>query len=384
MTKPKIGIIADYSEFCPVGKYAQDIASSMSAFEVKLIALKSSELIYGGKNDALFDQHFLSVLREIEACDVTNIHLEFGMYGNSIEAVYDRLSKIVMASKRVLVTVHSMHMDPTFGPFYKSFFEFLSNAARNKPVLVLVNNKKDRASLTLLCKFEKNQTFPILYFFEEKIRELTKVNVFKDPDSFIHKKLHFKLAENDVILGHFGFFQPHKDYATCIKALALLPQNYKLVIAGSERGFENMKKNQSVTEIADLIDKIDAEIADENLKMMNRIVFLNDLDQGQFEAVIASIDFAIVNYLETNISSSSIIAQSLQLNRKVIASRCSTFLNLEEFFPNSFEMIENGNHIQLRQKILTFQSDKLVNLQASNERWKLENLAKIYEDFSRS
>lgn len=380
MKKPTLGLIADFSGFCPVGKYATDIANSLKdAFDISLINLKTQELIVK-KDDAIFDQYLPSLLSEIKKCDLIDIHLEFGFFGNSTKKVFDRLKAIIDSGKKIVITVHSMHMDETFGPFYKSFFQFLNEASKTKPVLALVNNKKDKSSLSIDCNFSKYKVFPILYFNENKILNLTSDNIFRDPNSFIHKKLHYQVADNDIFLGYFGFYQPHKDYTTALKALALLPKNYKLIIAGSEREFEAMKQNQSVVGIANLIDQLDSQISDNDLKLMNRVSFLNDLNQDEFEKVIACVDFSIINYLETNISSSSIAAQSLQLNRKVITSKCNTFINLEEFFPNSFEMIENGNHLQLRQKILTFQNDKLANLKTSNERWKLANLLPIYLD----
>ena len=111
------------------------------------------------------------------------------------------------------------------------------------------------------------------------------------------------------------------------------------------------------------------------------MAFIDGLNDEEFFSVLASVDFVALNYLETEMSASAVMAQALQLGRKIIATPCRPFVSVGYFFPDCFETMDFGHYFQFRQKVLTFDRNKLENLKINLTRWNLNELSVLYESF---
>lgn len=380
---PRLGIFADFTFDCPVAKYVEGISDGLKKyFDVEYLDLQSSERIYKQDVYRSYDQYFSELLNKVDKLDIVEISFEFGMYGRTTENVLRRLKCIIKRAKRVVVKVHSCHMDGGgVEAFYRSFFLYVNESSKSKPILVIVNNESDARIMEELGV--KYTNYPIVYYSQPKIDSLRQSNVFKNKSNKIHKLLHFKVDSGDIIIGAFGYLNAIKDYVTVVKALALLPANYKLLFLGGQHpGHKQLfKRDDDIMSIVGAIAEIDAEIGNKDDKLMNRVTFLNLLPDKEFQEIQASVDFVVAPYLETKMSASSVMAQSLQLGLKVVGSVCTTFNNLAKWYPNCFEQIDFGNYYQLRSKILAFDPEKYNNLQACNKQWTVEGLSFLYEDF---
>lgn len=369
--KLKYGAVSYFSyKQCPVAIYAEKITNVLSdIFETHCIESKN--------NNA---QNIAEQVREM---DIVEIHMEFGIFGDAFDLVLEKLKAIIDNAKKIVITVHSLHCnDSNFFKFYCTFYNYVALMAQRKAIAVIVNNYYIYDNFINKIHFPKEliQIFPILYFSENEITNLKSNNVIRDRASFLHDKIHFTINDNDVILGYFGFIQnPHKDYVSCVKALSLLPENYKLLIVGTEHILD--KRTMVVSKTIKSICKLMDSLAKHGIDLKNRIAFINDTNNDEFAQILASVDFNIINYLEVEMSFSSMSAQALQLSKKIITSTARTFLSLDQLYPDCFEMIEHGNYYQLYQKILKFQEHKMQNLEKYNAKWSYDSLIKIYQDF---
>lgn len=109
---------------------------------------------------------------------------------------------------------------------------------------------------------------------------------------------------------------------------------------------------------------------------MHGIIEGNDF----FNETSHCVDFCIASYYENGQSASGTSSIAFELGQKLITSRTSTFEEHQKYWPNSFEMFDIGNWIELRDKILYFSKEKEINLQKQLNKYTPENLGVLYHD----
>ena len=86
--------------------------------------------------------------------------------------------------------------------------------------------------------------------------------------------------------------------------------------------------------------------------LSDRIHFLGAQSDDDFLAAMATCDAAVFPYLEVGQSSSGPISQAVELGCRVIASRTHTFLQFARYHPNTIELFDIGNHLELAGRLL--------------------------------
>ncbi|MCE3255444.1 MAG: hypothetical protein K0R25_938 [Rickettsiaceae bacterium] len=373
--RPVIGTIADFSFNCPVAQYAYGVCEGLTPFfDSKILDLGLCDV--KSPSNTLFEKFIINAIKTV---DIVDIHLEFGLFGNNFDVVKNRLDLIFHYAKKIVITVHSLHIDG--GGFEKFYYDLFAHIRTKvmpyKEVLIIVNNVGDKTKMDNLFNISNSLCIPLSYFTKHRIAELQQENILKNR-SKIHEVTQLEPNNNDIFIGIFGFLRDDKDIETTIEALARLDKRYKLIIAGSVHPYslKMATKEEAIIRICNLISKYEKQD-----DFIDRIIFLSNLDDKLFWKLMSSVDFVVINYLETRISGSSIAAQALQLGKKVIASNTTPFNNLAKLYKNCFEQMDCGNYFQLRQQILYFDQSKIESLKKCNEKWNMETLALVYKDF---
>jgi len=341
----RICIVSDFQGKNPIGSMARRFGQATKARHI-FADTQATSWVYNPimASSARFEEAMTSVLIKVASSRVTHLHLELGMYGKTLEQMRTNILKVIDASKEMVLFVHSLHVnDETFRPLYEEILIECNKKSAISTVNVWVNNEKDEANVKKIFT-GKVVNSPVLYFTKRLRKELERRG----------SEIRRSRADKSIYVGVFGYINGHKDFQTTIRAFSLLPENYKLVIAGGAHPGERSvnHKNQSVVALDNLIWDF------RNTTLIDRIIFRDSLGDLEFFSLMASLDVILINYLETAMSASSVLSQALELSVPVVASRCTTFESACVHFGNSWGFFDPGNSLQLRQKILDAQRVK--------------------------
>lgn len=382
----RLAVVGSYNEACGVASYVAAIKNSFGKpFEVEVMNLKTTALV---GNEALHNSeaaeaHIESICDQLENFDCVNLQLEWGIYGRRFDIIARRLIKLIKASKRIILTIHSLHITNDSRDAQQAVFQTLKSRPADRPYWFVTHLAKEADSLRRNFGIDNVDDFPVAYFSEQEVK-----NIYAQTDAKAWKvKLGFK--EDDIVLLHAGFFAAHKDHMTPLKALQLLPQNYKLVFSGSEHpaGIQMFSISPVVTKITDYIDRYDEEA----LKIRNhsnqnsvptlgdRVRFIGSLSEEDLPKAMVCADFVTITHLETGQSSSGIASMALQLERPVIVSYNRFFMEYEKYYKDGYSYSTMGNHYELRDKILNFDRAQLQKLHECGKIYSMDGLARLYQ-----
>ena len=338
-----IAVVCDFSEDNPVKLYATRVSRAIGA----RLAFADTGAINNIYNPVLrdkskFNNNIENVIGIVKRSDVTHLHLELGMYGDTLEDMRRNIFNILENSSKLVLFVHSFHIqDDTFTNLYLDIISFV-NSINNKSK-IWVNNIKDYNAVKRIYNGDIVY-YPVTYF-SNKIR-----SYFCN-----YSKTCINDKANYVDIGMFGYINAHKDFETAIKALTILPSNYRLHIVGGAHPGERQicKKNVSIEKLDEILWKFkDFDIA-------NRVLFYDKLGNVDFFKVMSKMDIVLISFLETYMSASSVLSQAYELKKSIVATRCTTFEMAEMHFGRAISFFDPGNSIQLMQVIKRTQRDKV-------------------------
>ncbi len=303
--------------------------------------------------------------------------MEFGLYGNCIESIKNRLLKIFDHSKAIIFTIHRWELNTNdFDIALKYLITLLLKNRSNKPFYILVHLEREAKLISkFFCNIKNIVNYPVFYLTQQNRIKYSKKNDIKE------WKKKIGLNSSDIVLGLFGTFNHYKDYITVFKALTLLPEEYKVCIFGGQHiaCIKQWEVDAFVTKLTDFIDNYDLENKmPSGKRLTDRILFQGNVEDENFYQAIANVDFVIVSHMEVGQSASTILSIALEMEKKIIVSVALNFLEYLKILPNCFAMFNIGNHHELKNKILNFDEDMIVNLKKEIKKYPFEKLADIY------
>jgi glycosyltransferase involved in cell wall biosynthesis len=244
--------------------------------------------------------------------------------------------------------------------------------ARYRNNLKVTRNNRDY--LTLIAKYNLRIIVHTLKAKEVILSIVDNPQVFVHPikftdprkipasKSFWAKK--FELAQDDILVGLFGFISKYKGFESALNALHALPDNYKLVIAGRLHP-QSIREHEIIDSyLKILLDKIEV------LNLSERVFFLNELSDNELNELAATVDFAWLPYLETGQDGSGIASILFDLSPRLIASNCKAFDELIRIIPEyKCERFDIGNYLELANKTKHYQEYRKLDkiLEYSND-----------------
>jgi glycosyltransferase involved in cell wall biosynthesis len=253
MEKPRVLMVSTYPPTrCGVAYYTQSLVRHLKNY-VDVVLLTDREW---RRNDPLLP---LKILRKSKGCEVVHIQHEFYLYGGSASTALIllalallRLKRLISKSpKSIVMTLHSVPRPEEFGSrFSKGPRKLLRSLAlggyrllTSLPDVVLVHTP---ASLEALGALGARSRILLLPHGVEP----------KEPPEDA-RKLKERLNKNlEIRLLAFGFLSPNKDYETLVKALKLLPENFKLYIRGGSQLNEDSVARQRLQSVLALAEKL--------------------------------------------------------------------------------------------------------------------------------
>jgi glycosyltransferase involved in cell wall biosynthesis len=392
----KLAVVSSYDDFCGIAIYSKALIKGLSQYyDATVIPLDREILHKGNAKDVANYIHTLC--KSLKDFDCVSIQFEPGLFcGSCHSSIKKNLFKIIKASKRVVITMHSFQVSqsyPSFIQFGKKLLSWRLSSYIAKWIEVIKNNRWAKLYHSIL-KFCIDRDVPIIFHNQ---RDRTYVNLkysydqaydhplcYNDQDSYKHiisnftrrdfcKK--FALDEKKKFIGIFGFINEYKGHKTAIRALEHLPSEYELLIFGSQHP-QSIKVKEEINDyINDLLRLI------QQLNLFNRVKFFRVITEDEFTKAMLYCDYNILPYLEVNQGGSGIAALTLETSSKAIFSQNFAFLELSKYAPNAFKMFSIGNYLELANAILCYQhADFESNLQEYLKKYNLSTSILLYRN----
>ena len=393
--KKRLAIISSYNESCGNASYTEVLRREfIKHYNVDILSLQVDILNSTKKKfKKLANEHIRNLASQLKNYDYVNIQCELGLYGATPQAIYKRLKILIKASPNLILTMHRLDIKERLdllglrtllrGGLMKLSIEFRQNrsAAVCKKIIkeikkkakkanahIIVHTKRDEKLIKKLYNFECVHNFPLTFFNQMERSRTQKPN---ERHNFNDR---YSLDSSDIIIGLFGFINAYKGHETVLSALKHLPQNYKVMIFGSQHPMSY----EGYTLINKYLKKLVALVETGNLS--NRVFFVGNLSDDDFINALYCCDYAVLPYLEVNQGGSGIASIVLESKIKSFYSNNKAFKELAKYFPNCFETFDMGNYLELAYKIMNYKNDFSVQINKCMEEYNLENNVLFYKN----
>ena len=408
----KLAIISSYNESCGNASYTEVLRREFAKYyEVDVLSLQLDVLSSNASNiRKIAEEHIDELAKSLKNYDYVNIQFEAGLYGNNKKDILRRVKKLIEASNNLIVTMHRVDLPKLlfslktlkilfssknivrnmqvikneiyFKQLYRDLVKIIKNHSKKHNVNIIVHTKKDKKNIERFFDFHNVYDFPLTFL--DKNQRLRKRND-REKEEFIKK---YELDKNDKLIGIFGYISEYKGHETIIKALSYLPDNYKLLIFGSQHPMAIQEFSKCDPYISKLLNELKKQeelnekemLSKKEISITDRILFLGNLDDDDFLDALYCCDFAVLPYMEVNQGGSGIASLVLETKIKSLYSNNKAFAELNKYYPNTFSKFDIGNYVELARKIKNYKEDYTEAIDKSLEKYNLENNIRLHMD----
>ena len=387
MRKPRIAFVSSMNEPCANADYTAKLAEVFAPdFDITMFDIASATILkrLGQEAEDAGEAHIGGICHQLAPFDVVNVQCEMGLFGATVEQCKRRLFNLCAHAPRLIYTLHSFSVrGDDFEQAHRFVFDSLRQRPPERPWVVLVHLPRDRQELINRFGVPPANVvhFPVLSL---SLPERQALIAQADPAAW---KQRHGLAPDDIVIGRLGFFSQNKDFITGLKALSVLPAQYKMAFVGGQhfQTIAEMSIHSSIREVVDFIDEHDDRLARmphfdpaRTPLLRDRCIFLGNTPHTALYQALANMDYVLVNYLETWQSGSLVASLCMELERPCLFAYNRTFLEYEKYFPGCFEFFNMGNHHEIRHKVMHFDRAKLANITPLMQRYTIERLSTLY------
>lgn len=394
MNKEKLAIISSYNDLCGNASYTKSIFEGLSTYYDATVIPLNVELLRK-KESACAKLHIQEICKQLQNFDCVNIQFEAGLFGSDLRSIKKRFFAIAKSSKRLVLTLHRFNGKEKYpgihsfalsllklklSRFLFAFKEVYSNNrylgmyqslvqfCKKRKIPILVHTPRDKQFIQIKYNHKFVFDHPICFYDQNKIQNLKQ----KYTKESFHEKFH--LDGNKIYIGIFGFITKYKGHETIIKAMEFLPEQYELLIFGTQHP-HSIKLNEEINEYIDhLLKLLDKK------KLMHRVKFFGLINDDDFIKGLFGCDFTVMPYLEVNQGGSAIAALSLETESNTIFSHNHAFLELSKYAPNAFKMFTMGNYLELANVIRSYnKSDFAAYLKEYHQKYNIRTSMELYQ-----
>jgi len=284
-------------------------------------------------------------------------------------------------------------------------FDTIADLGKRIPISHIVHTKRDlhlanaifngdiyNAESQTKKRVQPITATPLTYLSKEAKARITE----KLKTSKLNKVLPYQKSKDTRYLGVFGFFSGYKGFETAIDAIDSLPPNYELLMFASvhestlrvesrrdeylgelydsvkkrdksirkrnaEKSIANGKLTEKITDKKAVSSKSAKVKKEKSLKkklLSERVHFLGAVSDDDLVLGMLLCDAILFPYINSPHTASGPMAQAIELDRRIFASRNIQFVELSKFHDDHFEFCDIGNSIEYAQKIPRMTEDR--------------------------
>lgn len=415
----KMAIVSSYNELCGNATYTEVLRKGFSKYyAVDVLGLRTDILGSKKRNvSKLADHHIKEIAKKLKEYDYVNIQFEAGLYGTSRASILKRVKWLIKACDNLTFTMHRVDIADSlldkeylkklmYGNFFKNLKQFRQNTymaktyeiliryikrkSKSRNLNIIVHTKREKRNIRQIYGFHQVYDFPIT-FMDENMRKRKR-----DEAEIVEFHRKYGLEQQDIVIGLFGFISEYKGHEVALKALKLLPANYKIIVFGSQHPMGIMKNvpvDPYIDRLLKLIEEnseklkvdtgsdvsqgmrknVEYSMKKEKERLDRRVFFAGSLDDQEFIDALYTCDFAVLPYMETNQSGSGIASLVLESKIKALYSNNKAFFELQKYYPDTFETFDIGNYNELAYKIRNYHKDYTGQIERCLKKYNLEN-----------
>jgi len=382
----KLALISSYGEACGNATFSLAIAKTFrDKFDFRVFDLQTAALI---ANESLHntpgaEEHIDRICDALKDFDCVNIQLEWGLFGRDPDTIRRRIIKLIKASHRLIISLHSLHINEHNRLMQNAVFQALKERDNSLPYWFIVHLPRDVIKLRSIFGIENVTDYPVIHLSEKEVKDY-----HARADAAMWKQRH-GFNKDDFVIFRSGFMAPHKDHMVSLKALRLLPPNYKLAYGGSEppAAIQKFVVSPIIQDITTYLDSIDDAALRERAvsgttsagTLGDRVRFLGMQSDEDLYLSMCCADMITITHLESGQSASGIASIALQLERPTILSYNKFFIDNEKYYRGGFSFFQIGNHYELRDKIMTFDYAQTERLKEYGKIYSIDGLAELHK-----
>jgi glycosyltransferase involved in cell wall biosynthesis len=316
----RILYLATHNVKCGIATYTEQLRNQLGC-EHALTELPV------GPHSRLLDSSISQFVRKARRYDVVHIQHEHGLFvgdgdeSDAIERFGNLLSQLSIIDIPVYVTFHS---DPVF---YTDTGGFSVMTIMKKCLSRMWRKKvakwfQPKYNITAIVHTDRTRK----EFIQSTFHEGSVVVV---PHGVIDRDIEFRPVNprTKVQLSIFGFISSYKGYHVALKALQLLPENYKLICMG---GRHPNSTGDEYTQILGGAKALDHGTVEHGLGRIYRLVsdrveITGFLEEEQADVIHKKTDICLAPYTDKTLSGSGALTWSITSGRATIASNIPSF-----------------------------------------------------------
>jgi glycosyltransferase involved in cell wall biosynthesis len=407
MSRKTLGIVSSYNTQCGNASYTHVLKEEFCKhYDTDVIPINFKLLSNAHlKARPAIRQHIRELCETIERYDFINIQFESALFGYSQQNACQNVAPMIRAARNLCFTIHRLYNPSRQQPLWKvaiknglwtmktlqeinQIRQFNASSAllhlingRNKkgrPAVAIVHTRRERDLLKTYYDLDQAIDFPITFLNQQQIDH----HILNRPSIRQQVCAKYELDPAMKYIGIFGFLSENKAHHVAVDTLRFLPENYKLLIFGSqhplsiaEYDLSSMLKKPALFRInnnnyvATLIERVQTI----NAQSPHRIRFMGNLDDLAFIDALTAVDFVVLPYFETAQSGSGNASLAIEVGAKAILARNHAFLELSRYYPECYKFSDIGNAVELAQKIEFWTQDLSDNQKRCIAKYNIEN-----------
>jgi glycosyltransferase involved in cell wall biosynthesis len=398
----RIALLTTWQENCGVAHYSYFLKRALDKqFDITVIPTQRDILLANRNKMELrkASERIDAIAAEIRKGNFDAVVMQFepGIYGRGMKLIEDRVRRIVEAtSGNFVICFHSLNREPRptlfgivrairrgIGPTIRVLAS-LRHDAHWERFYRTINAHAKKASLAAITHTERDARFvrgalpdaavldgPLCYMDESYISAI--------PQLAQNSKLP-RLLPNPTpatrYIGCFGFYSPYKSFETAIRALDYLPDEYELLLFSGVHE-STLTVGQGLDQyLSKLMDMVEEKTSSNSAAppsvrrrpLRDKVHFVGTVSDDDMILGMKLCDAVLVPYTNSTHSGSGPASLALELDCKMFVSRTVQFVEFKRYFPNHFEFVDIGNHLEIAQKILRM-ANNYTERQVEGMRW---------------
>lgn len=362
----KIALITPYDVDCGIAEFSATLRHHLvERHDVEIFPLPAEKLkrMYGADNkDA--SSFVESLIARIRQHDAAIIQFEYSVMADETSRSIKILKILLDAHINTTITFHTLLGRGSIPITWHHLLRSSLNS-HSLPVEAFLQRRRQNMEAMLLGYIKKRGIKVIVHTqsSERYLRSkhgLTKVyshplsyTTVEERHGYQHSKCRktilekYGISPTSQLVGVFGFMGEYKGFDIALRALALTPKEYTLLVFSGLHPNSIMHRNYQQI---NALEKLSSDLG-----IAKRVLFLGHASNEELYTGMAGVDYAWLPYRENGQEASGIASQAFELARRVIVSRNIAFTEYTKFgFRNDFLFSECGAANELSQKTINY------------------------------
>ncbi len=310
---------------CGVASYNQKLQAAFHSLGLRYDVEPITDAMRAGRTDA-----FDNFLKRIDSYDALVLQHEFTLFGGRSRAGYDCFGHLMQQlnhhKKPTVVFVHSANFQK---PERGRLFSIQGTTAKTRRAYNYFIRSINRSSATIFV--HGSHAVPLL------LRHKINLGRIK-PTPFPNERTENCFIRRDngtVTIGIHGFVAEYKGYECLLQAMAVLPDNFRLLIAGGRHPV--IPNDLTLNNIYGFLHTgkwIDASLPaldvppDRLASLRERVTITGYIDEERINDVFKQMDIVVAPYIYFESEGSGALGTALARGMPIIASATKAFTSI--------------------------------------------------------